>query len=376
MSAGMQFVNAKGKPVATFMATGRTDIQSMTSEFEIHRGALAKIFIDPVLKDTEHVQLIYDEYVDDFTCTSDNKVDVTFANSKQTKTYDLLVAADGLGSSIRGKMFGTPPREQVYDEGVHAAYFTIKNRDLLAGSKLAKWHNASRGRSVFLRPDPAGHTRGHLMNVVSDFNGDTKRKLEQALKDGNEAYMSLLEEEFLKKGDEVGWLTPEVLKGMRESEDFYCSLFAQTRAPKLCNEQGNVVLLGDAGYATPGFGTSLAIIGGYVLAGEMLRHGAFSDTPGELPGGTAAASKAYEALVLPFVKENQGGDYGIYFMQMFNPQTWWGISIRNAILGFISWARIDYYGVLIAAKLGFGESGLKMPDYRWPVEEKKNGFIS
>lgn len=353
------------------MATGRTDIQSITSEFEIHRGALAKIFIDPVLKDTEHVQLIYDEYVDDYTCTPDNKVEVTFANSKETKTYDLLVAADGLGSRIRGKMFGTSPREQVYDEGVHAAYFTIKDRDLLAGSKLAKWHTSSRGRGIFLRPDPAGHTRGNLINVISDFNGETKQKLEQALKDGNEAYMSLLEEEFLRKGDEVGWLAPEVLKGMRESEDFYCSLFAQTRAPKLCNEQGNVVLLGDAGYATPGFGTSLAIIGGYVLAGELLRHGVFAETPGELPGGIGVASKAYDGLLRPFVKENQGGDYGIYLMRMLNPQTWWGVRIKNAILGFITWARIDYYGVLIAAKLGWTEPGLKMPDYRWLVEEKK-----
>lgn len=46
---GVQFVEADDSEVATFRATGRTDIQSMTSEFEIFRGGLAKIFIDPVL---------------------------------------------------------------------------------------------------------------------------------------------------------------------------------------------------------------------------------------------------------------------------------------------------------------------------------------
>lgn len=214
------------------------------------------------------------------------------------------------------------------------------------------------------------------MNIVSDFKGETKQKLDKALKDGNDAYMAFLEDDFLRKGDEVGWLVHEVLKGMRESEDFYCSLFAQTRAPKLCNEHGNVVLLGDAGYATPGFGTSLAIIGGYVLAGEMLRHGVFSDTPEELPGGMDAASKAYDSLLRPYVKDNQGGEYGIYFVGLLSPQTWWGVNIRNAILRFISWARIDYYGVLIAAKLGLGDKGLKMPDYRWLVKEEMKTQVS
>lgn len=46
---GVQFVEEDDSEVATFRATGRTDIQSMTSEFEIFRGGLAKIFIDPVL---------------------------------------------------------------------------------------------------------------------------------------------------------------------------------------------------------------------------------------------------------------------------------------------------------------------------------------
>jgi 2-polyprenyl-6-methoxyphenol hydroxylase-like FAD-dependent oxidoreductase len=344
---GIQFVDATGSAVATLRATGRSDIQSITSEFEIYRGVLAKIFIEAIIT---RVKLIFDESVDHYEQRDDGVV-VTFAKSKEVRTYDLLVAADGFGSRIRGMMLNTKPQEQIYDEGVHIAYFTIKN-NLLQGSRLAKWHNAPGGRVVFLRPDsdPAGRTRGNLMNVTTSGDTETKEKLNTALREGNESYMKLMEEMFR----DVDWLAPEVLQGMRQSDDFYCSLFGQIRSPKLCDSR--VVLLGDAGYATPGFGTSLAIIGGYILAGELLSH----------PGDVKTALGRYEEIMLPFVKISQGtGDNA---MQMLNPQTMWGIRIRNAILGFVTWTKLDRLAIAVAAALGFTEKKVPMPDYQWPAE--------
>src|ERR1700712_2046960 len=128
---GIQVVKQNGNAVATLRATGRSDIQSITSEFEIFRGVLAKIFIDPIMK---RVKLIYDESIDHFE-QRDEGVVVTFAKSKEVKTFDLLVAADGFISKIRGMMLNSKSQEQVYDEGVHVAYFTIKN-NLLQGSRL------------------------------------------------------------------------------------------------------------------------------------------------------------------------------------------------------------------------------------------------
>jgi 2-polyprenyl-6-methoxyphenol hydroxylase-like FAD-dependent oxidoreductase len=342
---GIQFVEANGKAVATLRATGRSDIQSVTSEFEIFRGVLAKIFIDRIIK---QVKLIFDESVDHFEQRDDGVV-VTFAKSKEVKTYDLLVAADGLGSKIRGMMLNSKPQEQLYDEGVHVAYFTIKS-DLLQGGRLAKWYNATSGRVVFLRPDPdpAGRTRGNLMNVTTSGDVETKERLNKALRQGNESYMELMEDMFC----DAGWVAPEVLQGMRDSDDFYCSLFGQIRSPKI--HDGRVVLLGDAGYATPGFGTSLAIIGGYVLAGELLGH----------PGNVKAALDRYEEIMLPFVKNSQGGDNA---MQLLNPQTLWGIRIRNAILGFVTWTKLDRLAMAVASALGFTEKKAPMPDYQWPA---------
>ena len=344
---GIQFVHANGKAIATLGATGRSDVQSITSEYEIFRGALAKIFIDPIIK---RVKLIFDESIDHFEQRDDGVV-VTFAKSKEVKTYDLLVAADGLGSKIRGMMLNSKPQEQIYGEGVHVAYFTIKS-DLLQGGRLAKWYNATGGRVVFLRPDPdpAGRTRGNLINVTTSGDVETRKRLDKALREGNESYMELMEEMFR----DAGWLAPEVLRGMRESDDFYCSLFGQIRSPKI--HDGRVVLLGDAGYATPGIGTSLAIIGGYVLAGELLSH----------PGDVKTALERYEGILIPFAKGQQGGDSA---MQLLNPQTSWGISIRNAILGFVTWAKLDRLAITAASALGFTEKKVSMPDYQWPPAE-------
>ncbi|KAL5316892.1 hypothetical protein ACEPPN_015944 [Leptodophora sp. 'Broadleaf-Isolate-01'] len=343
---GLQLITESGKEIATFRATGRTDIQSFTSEYEIFRGELAKIFIDPIL---DQVKVIFDETVEGYE-EQDDGVVITLAKSKEMKKYDLLVAADGLGSRIRGKMLNTKPSEQLYDEGVHIAYFTIKG-DLLQGGLLAKATSTTGGRAVYLRPDPhpEGRTRAMLMNVTWNSNVEMKERLNKALREGNEAYMKLMEELFA----DVGWLTPEILRGMRESDDFYCSLFGQIRSPRL--HDSRVVLLGDAGYATPGFGTSLAIIGGYALAGELLSNN----------GDVKKALGGYSGIMTPFVKSSQGGDFA---MQLFHPQSTWGIWVRDSVLRFVTSLRLPQLAMTVAATLGFTEKKAPLPDYQWPVK--------
>ena len=343
---GVQFVDANGKAVATLKSSGRSDVQTMTSEFEIFRGALAKIFVDPIIK---RVKVIFDESVDHFEQRDDGVI-VTFAKSKQVKTYDFLVAADGIHSKIRGMMLNSNPKEQFFGDGVYAAYFTIKS-DLLQGSRLAKWYSTTGGRLVFLRPDPnpAGRTRGHLINVTTSKEVERRDRFDKALQDGHQSYMELMEEFFC----EAGWMAPEVLQSMRESDDFYCSPFGKVRSPKA--HDGRVVLLGDAGYATPTYGTSLAIMGGYVLAGELLSH----------PGDVKTALKQYEGFMLATAKRYQGDDGT---MQWLNPQTRWGLRIRDAFLRFALWAKLDKVAVAAASALGVVEQKSILPDYPWPAK--------
>lgn len=322
----------------------------MTSEYEIFRGELAQIFTSPIL---DRVKILYDEQVQSYEQDSE-KVTVTFARSQRIESFDLLVGADGYYSKIRGAMLGAKPADQIFGEGVHVAYFTVK-RDLLAGSKYAKGHNATGGRCAILRPDPspAGRTRAMLINANWASNKTAKERLDKALRAGEDAYKDLMEEIFA----DAGWLAPEILKGMRESDDFYCSAFAQTRSPKL--QDGRVVLLGDAGHAMSGQGTSLAIIGAYCMAGELLRS-----------PEVAVAAKRYEDLMLPFVRKQQSGDVQ-FAMQLANPDTWWGIAIRNAILRIVIGTGLVDLGLRVSAWLGYSEAKVDMPDYPWPASEKE-----
>ncbi|KAI5242343.1 FAD/NAD(P)-binding domain-containing protein [Aureobasidium subglaciale] len=346
---GVEFVDHTGKSFATIRSTGNDQVQSITSEYEIFRGDLARIFGKGI---EDKVTIIYDEMVESYEQTED-AVNVTFTHSKETKSFDFLVAADGLGSRIRGMMLATKPSAQIHDEGVYASFFVIE-KDLLNGSKLAKWYNTTGGRSIFLRPDPdpRGRTRGHFMN--SKWTSDTRgrEKINTALKTGDEAYMQLVEQEFR----DAGWLAPKVLEAMRSTTDFYASKFAQVRCDKL--QDGRIVLLGDAGYACPGIGTSLAIMGAHTLAGSLLL------TPHDVP----AANKAYEDLMLPFVKKQQG-TVGDYAMQMLNPQSAWGLWLRNTLLWAICAAKIPQMMIHCASVFGFKESKLQMPDYPWPLEK-------
>jgi len=344
---GVEFVDDAGKSFATLMATGNDKIQTMTSEYEIFRGDLARIF----WKDIEdRVTVVFSETVESYVQEKDS-VCVSFANGKAAASYDLLVAADGLGSKIRGMMLGTSVGEHIHDEGVYASFFVIE-KDLLNGSKLAKWYNTTGGRAIFLRPDPdpRGRTRGHFMNSAWPSDTAARAKINAALKAGNEAYMQLVEETFADVGFHQ---TPEILAAMRSTPDFYASKFAQVRAPSI--QSGRVVLLGDAGYACPGIGTSLAIMGGHILAGELLLHN--FDVP--------AAAKAYEDLMLPCAKSEQSNS-GDYAMQMLNPQSAWGLWVRNTVLWAVTAAKVDRIALWVMGWLGLEEKKIKMPVYPWP----------
>ena len=184
---------------------------------------------------------------------------------------------------------------------------------------------------------------------MTDGSPDVVAKHRATLNKGDTEYKALVDDVF----KDAGWLTPEVLKGMNESEDYYCSEVAQIRTDTLWH--GRVVLLGDAGYCpTPltGYGTSLAIIGAYVLAGEILSS----------PDNVEKALASYQDLMLPFVKKVQYLPVG---PQYLNPRTWWGLSILRNIMWFVTWTRLDKLMIKLASMPTFAASKFPMPEYEW-----------
>jgi 2-polyprenyl-6-methoxyphenol hydroxylase-like FAD-dependent oxidoreductase len=112
-----------------------------------------------------------------------------------------------------------------------------------------------------------------------------------------------------------------VLKEIMDSEDFYAGEIVQVKIPRLYN--GRVVLVGDARYAAgpTGSGTSLALAGTYILAGELCKHADNLD----------AGLHGYEQQIRPIIKELE--KIPPFILTILAPQTAWGIWSETTLLG-------------------------------------------
>jgi 2-polyprenyl-6-methoxyphenol hydroxylase-like FAD-dependent oxidoreductase len=112
------------------------------------------------------------------------------------------------------------------------------------------------------------------------------------------------------------WQSAAVLAALEAADDFYFDALEQIHMPSFT--RGRIALLGDAAYCgspLTGHGTALALVGAYVLAGELAVHRA--------DHGTALAR--YEQTMRPFIDRGHrlppGG------LKSMTPQSAFGIRI-------------------------------------------------
>jgi hypothetical protein len=130
----------------------------------------------------------------------------------------------------------------------------------------------------------------------------------------------LLRREFA----DAGWQSQRLLDAMDQAPDFYFHVIEQIKMAKWSNNR--IVCLGDTAFApTPltGMGTSLAIIGAYMLAGELSKLDS-----GEHP---SRALSAYEAKFRPYVEESQSIPF--FVPAIMHPGMAWK---RWLLQGFVS----------------------------------------
>jgi 2-polyprenyl-6-methoxyphenol hydroxylase-like FAD-dependent oxidoreductase len=285
-------------------AAGR-ELAVMPGEFtggdaEILRGDLAAILYERTVADCEY------RFGDSITALAETADGVRAEFERgAAQTFDLVAGADGIHSGVRRLAFG-PERHYVRHLGY---YYCVAGapgwgHDTRRRERLTTHAWNAPGR-VAARGGPKG---SHLYLFASPeldcARGDvaTQRRL--------------ITEKFADMGGEV----PLMLAELGRLDDFYLDAIAQVRM-KGRYTSGRVALVGDAAYANTlgGFGTGLAVVGAYVLAGEL----AVAD------GDHTAAYARYDEIMRRYAKIAGNTNTGRFLA----PKTAAGIRARNWLLG-------------------------------------------
>jgi 2-polyprenyl-6-methoxyphenol hydroxylase-like FAD-dependent oxidoreductase len=275
-TAGAYTVDADGTVVETFRAED-DDGDGYIADIEILRGDLSRVLHDDT---RDGVEYVFGDRIAELTQDAGG-VDVVFAGGDRRR-FDLVVGADGLHSSLRAMVFG--PRERFLRHlGLVLAFYSVPNEFEL-DRWLIDYQDQESGRSAGLRPLPdATRAMAMLSFPAADFDVDHRDVAAQK---------RLLRERM----SGLGWWTPRILAHLDGTPDFYLDQVAQVVMDRWSS--GRVALLGDAAFSSSpmsGGGTGLALVGAYLLAGELAAAGWDPD----------AGFAAYERRMRPYVEANQ-----------------------------------------------------------------------
>lgn len=246
-----------------------------SGELEIRRGDLAEVLYAVTRDDVEYV---FGDSIASIECRQ-NGVDVTFASGRE-RAFDLVIGADGLHSNVRSVAIG-PEEQFVRHMGYYIAVFTVP--DFLRLGTAGKYY-VQLGRRVGCFGWNDGSAKASFYFASKKLDCDRKDV---------ESQTRLLRETFA----DMRWpAVSRMLKMMDDSPDFYFDSLSQVKMDGW--SKGRVVLLGDAASCTSpmaGMGTSIAVVGAYILAGELK----------DANGDYAAAFARYEAAMRGFASEAQ-----------------------------------------------------------------------
>ncbi|GBR11157.1 FAD-dependent monooxygenase [Acetobacter oeni] len=274
-SRAMTFVDGKGGVIGS-VPTYEMIGSDMERDVELPRGTLTMLLYEATkngaieYRFNDRIETLHDDGAG---------VDVHFASGRQER-YDLVVGADGLHSRTRRLVFG-PEEQFIHSLGFCFGIFSLPNDYGLSHEGV---FHAEPGRTAGLfAVQDSDRVFGFLTFAAGDSSTSVGRDAEAQIRRTRAVFAGM------------GWEVPRLLDAMAAADDLYFDSVSQIRMPGW--SKGRVVLVGDAAFAPSfrsGQGTSLALVGAYVLAGELATH----DDPVE-------AFAAYERVARPFVEANQ-----------------------------------------------------------------------
>ncbi len=231
-------------------------------------------------------------------------VRVSFRHAEE-RSYDLVIGADGLHSAVRQLAFGEETQFERY-LGYYVAAFSATNypyRD----------ENVYIGHTIVGRQIARYALRDGSTTFFFIWIEDKKLPIDHH---DLAAQKKVLRDRFAGSG----WESAAILAALDNCNDLYFDSVSQIRMDHWA--RGRVALVGDAAFCPSllaGEGSSFAMAGAYILAGELHRA----------KGDHAAAFANYERLFSSFIRRKQDG--ATRFGGWFAPRTTFELWARNQI---------------------------------------------
>ncbi|MDL4772575.1 FAD-dependent monooxygenase [Actinomadura xylanilytica] len=276
---GMSMVDGEGNELYRSEEHTITGGDLASPDVELLRDDLAGILTRAA---GDGVEYLYGDSIAAIAQDEDG-VQVTFRGGS-SRRFDLVVGADGLHSNTRRLVFG-PEEDFITHLGTYLGVWTAPNHlDLDRWQIFHQVADSDWGGGVMA-------VRGNTeVRVYLGFQ--TEEPLEYDYRDVAEQ-KRIMASRFDGRS---GWEIPRLIEYMWNAPDFHFDEMAQIHLDSW--SRGRVALLGDAGYCgspLSGQGTSMAMVGAYVLAGELKAAG----------GDHVKAFAAYEAELREYVAANQ-----------------------------------------------------------------------
>ncbi|MDC0711691.1 FAD-dependent monooxygenase [Stigmatella sp. ncwal1] len=272
---GMAVVDSDGQEIFRSTESTLTGGRLDSADVEIMRDDLCHVLHEAV---GDQVEYIFGDSIESLT-QDGSGVDVTFVTAAPRR-FELVIGADGLYSRVRRIAFG--PDEQFLRTfgDLYVATFGMPN---FLG--LERW------QVMYQQPDSVGAL---VMGLRKDVNA--RAYLGFSAPKGIDYDFRDIDAQKRLLADRVagaGWVIPQIVEHMLRATDFHFYSLSQVRMNSW--SRGRIVLVGDAGYAISlgtGQGTTVAMVGAYVLAGGLATH------KDDLVGGIAAYEDGLRAYVI------------------------------------------------------------------------------
>ncbi len=270
----VELLSPRGRRLCT-LDYGNLLSSSGSADVELSRGTLSEILYRTT---ADRVAYVFGDSITAVTQT-DAGVDVTFRH-RRPQTFDVVIGADGIHSNVRKLTFGEED-QFVRHLGPYVAVWDLPTDMFTPGTGFLYSHP---GRTAIVERPADGGAALAFLTFVHPVPGTVNRH-------ETDPILAALHDAFA----DDRWRTAEVIDTLLRADDVYFDAASQVRMDSWSS--GRVALVGDAAYAPAflsGQGTSIAIVGAYVLASELVQH----DRP-------EPAFAAYERRLRDYVEKNQ-----------------------------------------------------------------------